>query len=54
MVAGDFPEKIMKTVDTYVPKSRCLFNNNEDKLQKSLLSAKNPPLSGYESTLTLK
>jgi len=29
MVAGDFPETVMTKVDKYVPKSQCLFYNNQ-------------------------
>ncbi|VVC36511.1 Armadillo-type fold,Armadillo,Armadillo-like helical [Cinara cedri] len=50
LVAGDFPEAVMKTVDKYVPKSQCLFYNNEDQIRRSSSSVKKPGLSGEEST----
>lgn len=53
MVAGDFPETVMKTVDKYVPKSNCLLYNhqlNSDELNKSHSSAKYP-VSGAEESL---
>lgn len=52
MVAGDFPETFMKTVDKYVPQSECLFFNrqlkSDEQLQKSYSTSKTP-LSGEES-----
>lgn len=36
MVAGDFPETVMKTVDKYVPKSQCLFYNRPVKSEEKL------------------
>lgn len=52
MVAGDFPETVMKTVDKYVPQSECLFYNrqlkSDDQMQKSYTTTKTP-LSGEES-----
>lgn len=52
MIAGDFPEAVMKAVDKYVPKSQCLFYNrqlkSEEQLSKSSFSAKHQ-LSGEES-----
>ncbi|XP_025191306.1 sperm-associated antigen 6-like [Melanaphis sacchari] len=53
MVAGDFPETVMKTVDKYVPQSDCLFFNrqlkSDEQLHKSYTTIKTP-LSGEEST----
>jgi len=52
MVAGDFPETVMKTVDKYVPQSECLFFNrqlkSDEQLHKSYSTSKTP-LSGEES-----
>jgi len=36
MVAGDFPETVMKTVDKYVPKSQCLFYKRHLKGDENL------------------
>lgn len=51
MVAGDFPETVMKTVDKFVPKNQCLFYNrqlkSEEKLSKSNLP-KHKTLFGEE------
>ncbi|XP_029341517.1 sperm-associated antigen 6-like [Acyrthosiphon pisum] len=53
MVAGDFPETVMKTVDKYVPQSECLFFNrqlkSDEQLHKSYSTSKTP-LSGEESS----
>ncbi|XP_027841252.1 sperm-associated antigen 6-like [Aphis gossypii] len=52
MVAGDFPETVMKTVDKYVPQSDCIFFNrqlkSDEQLHKSYSTPKTP-LSGEES-----
>lgn len=47
MVAGDYPETVLKTVDKYVPKSQCFMGNrhlkSEEQLSSSYISRKNPP-----------
>lgn len=54
MVAGDFPEAVMKTVDKYVPKSNCLFyssRHTKSDERQSYFSAKNPAYGAEESFL---
>lgn len=34
MLAGDFPETVMKTVDKYVPQNQCLFYNQQLKSEQ--------------------
>lgn len=51
MVAGDFPEAVMKKVDKYVPQGQCLFENRQPKDEKILHkspSMNKPYLSGEE------
>lgn len=54
MVAGDFPETVMKAVDKYVPKSNCLLYSNHLKSEehnKSYLSTENSVTGAEESLL---
>lgn len=52
MVAGDFPETVMKAVDKYVPQSQCLFYNRQSNIEDQLSSKSHPTqkklLSGEE------
>lgn len=45
MVAGDYPETVLITVDKCVPKRQCLIVNrrlkSEERLSKSYLSGRN-------------
>lgn len=51
MVAGDFPETVMKTVDKYVPKSECKLYNNKDQFWETISSEKKSSSLGDDSTV---
>lgn len=42
MVAGDFPETVMKTVDKYVPKSQCLYYNRQARSEEKITKPHGP------------